>query len=94
MIDDASKAGQRIGLIATFAPTLQTLPGEFPSSVRLKTAYADGALAALDRGDGEAHVQIVVDAALRLVDCTLLHSFNSASHERRRRSLRQPAREF
>lgn len=72
MIEDASEAGQEVGLIATFAPTLQTLPREFPSSVRLKTAYADGALAALDRGDVGAHDQIVVDAALRLVDCELI----------------------
>lgn len=72
MIEDASEAGQHVGLVASFAPTLRTLPAEFPSSVRLSMACADGALAALDRGDLGAHDQMVVDASRRLFDCDLI----------------------
>lgn len=68
MVADAVAAGRRIGLIASFAPTLQSMPPEFPSGVELVTALADGAMAALDRGDGAAHDRAVVAAARRLAD--------------------------
>ncbi len=41
----------RIGLVATFAPTLGSMVGEFPPGIELVTEHADGALAALDRSD-------------------------------------------
>jgi hypothetical protein len=33
MIDDAVRAGRRVGLVATFGPTLASMPAEFPPSV-------------------------------------------------------------
>jgi Asp/Glu/hydantoin racemase len=72
MIEDASGTGKRVGLVASFAPTLQTLPKEFPASVDLSMTLAEGALAALDGGDTQRHDQLVVEAALRLGDCDVI----------------------
>jgi aspartate/glutamate racemase len=66
MIDDAAARGQRIGLVATFGPTLISMPPEFPKQVALDTALAEGALAALNAGDGELHDKLIVQAAAEL----------------------------
>lgn len=58
--------GARIGLIASFAPTLVSMPSEFPAKTNLVTAMAEGAMDALDRGDGAGHDERVVQAAMRL----------------------------
>src|SRR3978361_825248 len=47
----AGARGGRIGLLSTFPPTLRSMPPEFPSSIELVPKLAEGALAALDRGD-------------------------------------------
>ncbi len=78
MIDEAAATvradGGCIGLVASFAPTLASMTPEFPAGLPLRTALADGALAALDRGDGRAHDHAVVEAARALRDqgCTVL----------------------
>jgi aspartate/glutamate racemase len=64
--------GHRIGLLSTFAPTLASMPAEFPSSVQLVPKLVDGALAALDRGDREEHDRLVVQASKDLRDCDLI----------------------
>jgi Asp/Glu/hydantoin racemase len=66
MIDDAAALGQRIGLVATFGPTLISMPPEFPKQVALDTALAEGALAALNVGDGALHDQLIAQAANEL----------------------------
>lgn len=68
-----SPAG-RIGLIASFAPTLQSMPSEFPAGVDLRCQFAEGALTALDRGDVAGHDAAVVRAARALADegCAVL----------------------
>ena len=70
MVDDAvamaRRSGGNIGLVASFAPTLASLPAEFPPGTPLLTALAEGALAALDAGDGAAHDALWADAAARL----------------------------
>ncbi|MCM2253911.1 MAG: aspartate/glutamate racemase family protein [Ramlibacter sp.] len=66
MIADAAALGTRVGLVATFGPTLVSMPPEFPATVQLECALADGALAALDAGDARLHDDRVVQAALRL----------------------------
>lgn len=74
MVDEAVAAGGRIGLVASFAPTLQSMPPEFPPGIDLRTRLAEGALAALDAGDTAAHDAAVAEAAARLVaeGCTLV----------------------
>jgi Asp/Glu/hydantoin racemase len=69
MIEDAVARGGRIGLLATFPGTLSSMPAEFPSSVTIVPQLADGALAALDRGDSEGHDGRAARAALALADC-------------------------
>ena len=72
MIEQSVARGYRIGLLATFAPTLQSMPPEFPSSVQLVPKLAEGALAALDRGDRAEHDRLVAMAARDLRDCDLI----------------------
>lgn len=67
MVDEAAATGRRIGLVASFAPTLASMPAEFPPGVPLQTRLAEGALAALDRGDTAAHDAAVAEAAAALV---------------------------
>ncbi|WP_050627672.1 aspartate/glutamate racemase family protein [Bradyrhizobium viridifuturi] len=72
MIEQAIARGKRIGLLSTFPPTLVSMPPEFPSSVTLVPKLAEGALAALDRGDRAEHDRIVVEASKDLRDCDLI----------------------
>jgi Asp/Glu/hydantoin racemase len=66
MIDEAAASGVRIGLIASFAPTLASMPSQFPPGTPLDLELADVALAALNAGDAPAHDRAVADAAARL----------------------------
>ena len=59
MIQDASRSTGPLGLIATFAPTLQSMPSEFPPTVELRLRLAVGALEALNAGDCESHDRII-----------------------------------
>ena len=63
MVAEAVATGKRVGLIASFAPTLASMPAEFPPGVNLVSRLAVGAMAALDRGDAAEHDARVVDAA-------------------------------
>ena len=69
MIEEAVAAGGRIGLMATFAPTLATMPAEFPAGLELQPRMIDGALAALDRGDPAEHDRLAAEAARDLAGC-------------------------
>jgi aspartate/glutamate racemase len=66
MIADAAAMGVRIGLVATFAPTLDSMRPEFPAAVELECALAEGALAALDAGDTGRHDMLVAKKAAEL----------------------------
>ena len=66
MIDDAVATGQRVGLLATFAPTLESMPGEFPAGTPLQCKLIEGAMAALQRGDAATHDSLAADAAEQL----------------------------
>ena len=68
MIEEAAGMA-RVGLLATFAPTLASMPREFPQGMAVVTKLADGALAALDRGDAEEHDRLAAMAAGDLRDC-------------------------
>ncbi len=62
----ASVSGQAIGLVASFAPTLVSMPPEFPTTSTLHTELVADAMHALNQGDSAAHDASVVAAALRL----------------------------
>ena len=66
MIADAAALQLRVGLIASFAPTLQSMPPEFPPGVMLDCELAAGAMTALNQGDLARHDELVADAALAL----------------------------
>ena len=72
MIDEAMQGEGRLGLIATFAPTLASMPPEFPQGMALETALAEGALDALNAGDVQRHDALIAAqaAALRERGCT------------------------
>ncbi len=72
MIEEAMAIGGRIGLLASFAPTLQSMPPEFPDSLTVTPKLAEGALAALDRGDGTEHDRLAALAARDLAECDAL----------------------
>jgi uncharacterized protein YbjT (DUF2867 family) len=59
-------------LLSTFAPTLASMPPEFPRSVELVPKLAEGGLAALDRGDRAEHDRLVAEASKALRDCDLI----------------------
>lgn len=68
MIADVASVAGPVGLIASFAPTLVSMPAEFPVSVELKTALVAQAMDALDRGDTATHEALVAQAARQLAD--------------------------
>lgn len=72
MIEDAVAGGdgrvrpRRIGLLATFGPSLDSMPPEFTSvrpDVEIVPVLAEGSLAALDAGDGALHDRLAAEAA-------------------------------
>ena len=62
----------KLGLIASFAPTLISMPAEFGEGVELLPALAEGALDALGAGDLERHDALIAKQAqkLREAGCT------------------------
>ena len=72
MIEQAVARGRRIGLLSTFPPTLASMPPEFPASIEIVPKLAEGALAALDRGDRAEHDRLVTEASKDLRDCDLI----------------------
>ena len=69
MIEEACAAGRSIGLMASFAPTLASMPPEFPAEIVLRPTLVAGALAALDAGDVATHDRLAAEAAHTLKDC-------------------------
>ncbi len=72
MVEEVGQGQGRLGLIATFAPTLASMPQEFPADTELETALAEGALEALNAGDTQRHDALIAAqaAALRERGCT------------------------
>lgn len=65
----------RIGLMATFAPTLTSMPPEFDAvapDATLVPCLAESALAALNAGDLAGHNQAAALAALAIGDCDVI----------------------
>jgi Asp/Glu/hydantoin racemase len=72
MIEQAVTRGRKIGLLSSFPPTLASMPREFPADIKLVPKLAEGAMAALDRGDRTTHDRLVVEASKDLRDCDLI----------------------
>ena len=65
----------RIGLMATFPPTLASMPPEFAAAapgITLVPCLIEGALAALDRGDVDEHDRLAGAFGARLRDCDVI----------------------
>jgi aspartate/glutamate racemase len=74
MVQDCAQLIGSVGLVATFAPSLASMPREFPAAVDLSTALADGALAALNAGNTIEHDELIAKAAQQLAaeGCTAI----------------------
>jgi aspartate/glutamate racemase len=72
MVAEASAGAGKLGLLATFGPTLESMPPEFPPGADLELALAEGALDALNAGDAQRHDELIVAQArhLRERGCT------------------------
>ena len=66
MVTEAGQTSGRLGLIATFAPTLESMPPEFGADADLVLALAKGALDALNAGNADRHDALIAAEALRL----------------------------
>jgi hypothetical protein len=64
----SSKADPTIGLIASFAPTLVSMPPEFGDGCALDTQLVEDAMTALNAGDGATHDALVLAAARTLAE--------------------------
>ena len=87
MFEAALAAGRRIGMLATFAPSVQSMEDEFRSLARSRQSPAtiesycvDGAMAALKTGDTATHDRLIAEAAPRFAGCdaVLLAHFSTA----------------
>lgn len=65
MIEDAVRSGARVGLLASFGPTLDAMPREFPDGVVAQQALAPGAFDALNAGNVAGHDRLVAETAAR-----------------------------
>jgi hypothetical protein len=87
MFEEALQYGDRIGMVATFAPAVASMEQEFSEeaarlrpTARLTTRLAEGAMDALRSGDSEAHNRLVADAVAKLPPCdaTMLAHFSTS----------------
>ena len=72
MVADAVAGGGPVALLATFAPTLDSMRPEFEAEaarqgrqLKMRVAHVPGALAALQAGDAERHDALIAEAAVR-----------------------------
>jgi Asp/Glu/hydantoin racemase len=84
MFHEALERGRRLGLLATFAPSVPPMEEEFRQlagrEVELRSACVPEAMAALDAGDGTAHDRLVAGVAPQLAGCdaVMLAQFSTA----------------
>ncbi|CAL4869345.1 hypothetical protein MMA231_03637 (plasmid) [Asticcacaulis sp. MM231] len=77
--ETALGVASRIGLVVTFEPSLSALKQELSvmaaargKAIEIQAVLAEGALAALKRGDGDRHDQLVADRAAKLGDVEVI----------------------
>jgi Asp/Glu/hydantoin racemase len=87
MLAEALARGRRVGLLATFAPTLTSMRDELEAmaaergvAVEIETAFVPGAMDALDRGDATEHDRMIASAAraMESTEVLLLAQFSMA----------------
>ncbi|MBV9829099.1 MAG: arylsulfatase [Alphaproteobacteria bacterium] len=90
MFDAALEAGQRIGMLATFLPSVAGMEEEFRalakargSQATIETVCIEDAMRALKGGDGATHDRLLGEAAPRLAGCdaVVLAHFSTARAE-------------
>jgi len=90
MFAAALGAGARIGMLATFGPSVAGMEDEFRqmaaakgSRAGIETICVPEAMAALKSGDGASHDRLLAEAAPRLADCdaVLLAHFSTSRAE-------------
>ncbi len=76
MFQAAVARGNRIGMLATFAPAIDTMTAEFEdyvghigSPATLRTVLVEEAISLLRRGDADSHNRLVAARAPELADC-------------------------
>jgi len=79
MFHAAVAQGKRIGMLATFAPSVETMTDEFDDYVRtvgssatLRTVLVDRAIDLLRKGDAASHNALVAERAPELADCDVI----------------------
>lgn len=84
MIDEAvtlaRAGGRRIAVLATFAPTLASMPPEFPPDIEVVPVHVADAMDALNARNVELHDRLIAAAAgsVRDVDAIALAQFSMA----------------
>lgn len=91
MLDEALAAGSRIGLVATFGPSIPALNTELEDmahargqQISVTSRIVAPALSALQDGDAETHDRLIAEAAAELMHCDalVLGQFSMASAAR------------
>jgi aspartate/glutamate racemase len=74
MVAQAARQGGRLGLLATFGPTLESMKPEFPAHIEVETMLVEGALDALNAHQPARHDELIAHAARQLAErgCTQL----------------------
>jgi len=87
MFSDALARGERIGMLATFAPSIAPMEEEFLAVAKagrpgatLQSVFVPDAMDALNAGDGERHDRLIAARAPELADCdvVMLAQFSTA----------------
>jgi len=90
MFEAALGVGNRIGMLATFGPSVAGMEEEFRqlaaerhSPAMIETVCVEAAMSALRAGDGAAHDRLLAEAAPRLAGCeaVLLAHFSTSRAE-------------
>ena len=96
MFARALDAGRRIGMLATFGPSVASMEAEFrevAGPATIETVLVADAMAALKLGDASAHNRLLAAAAPRLAHCDaimLAHFSTSRAYEAVSRAVDRP----
>jgi len=91
MFDAALERGTKIGMLATFQPSVPSMESEFDEltasrgvRAEIRTVCVPDAMAALNRGDTETHNALLAEAAPQLADCdaVMLAQFSTSRAEK------------